>query len=406
MPSMKGGGNVVSPYRWVILFTTIPVIIATEIMWLSLSPISSVAEEFYGVESLSITLFTMSYMIMFIIFSIPASFVIDRYGYRASLIIGALLTGIFGLTRGIFADSFAMVMISQFLIAAGQPFLLNITTKVAANWFPLTERATAAGLLTMAQYLGFAIPMALSPIIVTKGGIPSVLLVFGIIGAVCAVVSLLFAREKPAVPPPGPVAQREDFSLKTIKKLFSGKQYMITLFIAFISMGIFNTILTLIEGLLAPRGITSGQAGTIGAVFVIAGVLGAIVLPIISDKVGRRIPFLRGVLIALVPLYLGLSLLDGYGLLVAVAGLAGFSIMGAAPIMFQHGSEVAYPVQEGTSLGMILLMGQISGVVFVFLLEELMAVLGGPVIPMLVLVALNLLVIPVAFKMKESKMVK
>ncbi len=94
VPSMKGGGNVVSPYRWVILFTTIPVIIATEIMWLSLSPISSVAEEFYGVESLSITLFTMSYMIMFIIFSIPASFVIDRYGYRASLIIGALLTGI------------------------------------------------------------------------------------------------------------------------------------------------------------------------------------------------------------------------------------------------------------------------------------------------------------------------
>ncbi len=170
------------------------------------------------------------------------------------------------MTRGIFADSFAMVMISQFLIAAGQPFLLNITTKVTANWFPLTERATAAGLLTMAQYLGFAIPMALSPIIVTKGGIPSVLLVFGIIGAVCAVVSLLFAREKPAVPSRTCCPTGRLF-FENHQETLLGKQYMITLFIAFISMGIFNTILTLIEGLLAPRGITSGQAGTIGSCF-------------------------------------------------------------------------------------------------------------------------------------------
>ena len=153
----------VSPYRWVVLLATVPVVVATEMMWLTFSPIASIMEQEYGVSNFAVNMLATSYMIMFIICCIPASYVIDRYGFRASLIIGGLLTGIFGFTRAAFADSFTMIAISQFMLAAGQPFLLNVTTKVAANWFPFKERATADGILTMAQYLGFAIPMVLSP---------------------------------------------------------------------------------------------------------------------------------------------------------------------------------------------------------------------------------------------------
>ena len=156
----------VSSYRWVILITAIPIIIATEMMWLTFSPIASVIAEHYGVSGFAVDMLATSYMLMFIVFCFPAAYVIDRFGFRRSLVIGALLTGVFGFTRAAFAGSFSAVIISQFLIAVGQPFLLNITTKAAANWFPFEERATADGLLTMAQYAGFAIPMVLSPILV------------------------------------------------------------------------------------------------------------------------------------------------------------------------------------------------------------------------------------------------
>lgn len=396
----------VSPYRWVILFTTIPVIVATEMMWLTLSPISSIAEEFYGVSSFAVTVFTMSYMIMFIVCCIPASYVIDKYGFRVSLVIGAALTAVFGLTRAVFADSFTAVIISQFLIAAGQPFLLNITTKVAANWFPFKERATAAGILTMAQYLGFAIPMVLSPVLAEQSGIPSALMVFGIVGGIAGALAIVFSREKPAVPPPGPAAEKEDFSIGTLKALSKKKPYMLALFICFISMGIFNTLLTLIESILMPRGITSMEAGIIGAAFVLAGVLGAIILPIISDKAGKRIRFFVVAICALVPLYLGLTFVEGFIPLTVIAATAGFLIMGVAPILFQHGSEVAYPIQEGTSLGMILLMGQISGVLFVFLFEALSGSLGSIVAPMIFIVAITAVEIPFTLKMKESAMIE
>jgi FLVCR family MFS transporter 7 len=399
---MKSCKNV-SPYRWVILFAILPIIISTEIMWLSLAPVSSMAESYYGVSSMSITLFSMSYMIMFILFSLPASWIIDRFGYRHSLIIGAGLTAIFGLIRAIFADNFTIVLISQFIIAIGQPFLLNISTKVPANWFPLSERSTAAGILTMAQYIGFAVPMLVTPIIAESSGIPKVFMLFAIIALISAVISIILTKEKPLTPPPGPIAPSEDLSRASFKKLFNNKPYILVLLICLISMGIFNTILTLIESILLPRGITSVQAGIAGAVFVVAGIIGAVVLPIISDKLRVRVPLFIITILLLIPLYLGLTFVKSFLLISIIAGTAGFAIMGVAPILFQYGSEVAYPIQEGTSLGLILLMGQISGALFVYVFEALIGTSGSIVWPMLLIVGMTAIEVPFTLRMKESK---
>mgnify|MGYP004448318055 CR=1 FL=1 len=396
----------VSPYRWIILIATIPIIIATEMCWLTFSPIASVIAKHYGVSGFAVDMLAMSYMLMFIVFCIPSSFVIDKFGFRRSLVIGALLTGIFGLTRAVFADSFTLVIISQFMLAAGQPFILNITTKAAANWFPFDERATADGLLTMAQYVGFAVPMVLSPILVEAVGIKSMLYVFAAVALAAMVVILLFVREKPAVPPPGPVYESVDFSAKAYGALFKNKAFVLALLIAFISIGSFNTILSLIESILLPRGITSAEAGIIGAVFVVAGIVGAIVIPTISDKVGIRRNFMLAAIVLLVPLYLGLTLVKGYIMLVVIAAVAGFAIMGVAPLLFQHSSEVAYPAQEGTSLGLILLMGQISGMLFVLLFEIVSSAAGSPVIPMLGIVVLTAAEIPMLLTMKESELLR
>lgn len=396
----------VSPYRWVVLIATIPIIISTEMVWLTFSPIASVIAEHYGVSGFAVDMLATSYMLMFIVFCLPAAYVIDRFGFRRSLIIGALLTGIFAVTRAAFAGSFAAVAVSQFIIAIGQPFLLNITTKAAANWFPFEERATADGILTMAQYVGFTVPMVLSPVLVESAGVQKMLFVYAVIAIVSMLAVLIFVREKPAVPPPGPVYERDDFSRKAIAGLFKNHGFVLCLICAFISIGIFNTILTLIETILKDRGITPAQAGIIGAAFVAAGVAGAIVLPIISDKVGVRIRFLLVAVALLVPLYLGLTFVKSFIVLVVIAAVAGFSIMGVAPILFQHSSEVAYPAQEGTSLGLILLMGQISGALFVLLFEVISGAAGSVSVPMIGIVILTAVEIPIVMRMRESKLVE
>jgi len=89
-------------------------------------------------------------------------------------------------------------------------------------------------------------------------------------------------------------------------------------------------------------------------------------LPIISDKLHTRVPMFVAAIVLLVPLLLGFTYLQDFIPITFCAGLAGFSTMGVAPVLFQYGSEVAYPIPEGTSLGMILLMGQVSGALFVY----------------------------------------
>ena len=105
-------------------------------------------------------------------------------------------------------------------------------------------------------------------------------------------------------------------------------------------------------------------------------------------------------------LYLGLALIASFVPLMVIAAIAGFSIMGAGPILFQHASEVAYPAQEGTSLGLIYMMGQISGALFVLIFEMVNASTGSPVAPMIGLVILTAIEIPMVLAMKESRLVQ
>ena len=118
-----------------------------------------------ALRTLQIGLLSMSFMIAFIPLSIPVSWVIDTYGFRLAVSIGAVLMAIFGLLRGFAGANYTLVLLSTFGIAAAQPFLLNAWTKVPANWFAIDERATAVGLVTLASLIGTALGMVLTPIL-------------------------------------------------------------------------------------------------------------------------------------------------------------------------------------------------------------------------------------------------
>ena len=110
----------------------------------------------------------MIYMIVFIIMSIPASYIIDTKGLKQGLTIGAVLTGFFGVLKAWGGENLLVVTIAQTGLAFAQPFILNSVTKVGAKWFPVNERATVAGLGSLAQYIGIIIALAVTPLIITE----------------------------------------------------------------------------------------------------------------------------------------------------------------------------------------------------------------------------------------------
>jgi len=377
-------------YRWVVLAVFMFINLTIQMLWIAYAPITGPAARFYGVTDLQIGLLAMSFMIAFIPLSIPVSWAIDTYGFRLTVSIGAMLMGIFGVIRGLAGANYTLVLWSTIGVAIAQPFLLNAWTKVPAQWFAIEERATAVGLVTLANLVGTALGMLLTPILTETIPIPTVQLIYGGLAAVSATLFIILAREKPPTPPCPPGMEVRALMLDGLKHAFTVRAFWLYLLVSFIGMGIFNGITTWVENIIRPRGFTPTDAGTLGALLLVGGILGAIIIPPFSDRQRKRQRYLLIGITLAIPGLIGLTFATSHWVLLLSAFSMGFFLVSTSPIGMQYAAEITHPTPEGTSNGLIQLFGQAS-VVFVYVMEA-MKTNDGSFTPALLL-AIALLVV-------------
>ena len=391
-------------YRWVVLLTFMAVIALNQLLWITFAAITTQAMQFYNVSELSIGLLSLSFMIVYIIISFPASWAIDTYGIRVGVGIGAALTGIFGLTRGLVASSYTWVLIAQIGIAIGQPFILNAVTTVAARWFPMQERATASGLGSLAIYLGILVGLAFTPYLTLQSGIPGMLITYGIVSAVAMFVFFLFARERPPSPPCPPDQEGRSLVLDGLTRMIRQRDFILLLIIFFVGLGAFNAITTWIDQILVPHGFSATQTGNAGGIMIFGGILGAVILPLLSDRYRKRAPFLVLAVIGATIGLAGITYVTNYGLLLVFSFIFGFFLLSAGPIGFQYGAEITYPAPEGTSNGLLLLMGQISGIIFILGMDAFKSPqTGSMTMPLIVLIGLMVICLFLGTRLREAQ---
>lgn len=393
-------------YRWTILSIYMFLIAVNQMLWITFAPITSDATIYYGVSDIWIGILSMCFMIVFVVFSIPASWIIDKYGIRVGVGIGAAFTGIFGLLRGFVTTNFELLLIAQVGIAIGQPFILNAITKFAARWFRIEERATAAGLGTLAMYIGILAGMIVTPHLIIGSGISGMLYIYGVIAMVAAVVFVIFGKEGPPTAPCRPDQEERSLVYDGIKNIFRVRDFNWLLFIFFIGLGVFNSVTTWIEAILYPRGFSNTQAGITGGLMIAGGIIGALIIPILSDHYRKRTPFIIIALAGATVSLVGITFATSYWLLLVSGAGLGFFLLSSGPIGFQYGAEITYPTSEGTSNGMMLLMGQISGIAFIFAMDSFKsATTGSMTMPLIVLIALMTISIVVSTQLKESSLI-
>jgi len=391
-------------YRWVVLAVFAFINLIVQLQWLTFAPVEQIAKGIYHVTTLQIDLLSLIFMLLFVLFSIPASYIIDTYGLRVGVGIGAVLVGLSALLKGFYADSYTMVFVSQVGLSIAQPFVMNATTKVSVRWFPLKERATAAGIVSLAMFIGIVIVMILTPILVTSIGnntdLKGTFLIYGLISAASAILTLVFLREQPATPP-SLSGRDERFRVgEGLKHIFRERSMVILIILFFIAIGMFNAITTVIDQIGALKGLTTDQTGLVGGLIVIGAIVGAGIFPIISDRMRRRKPFIVIAMIGALPGLAGIAIFTSYTLLLVSAFILGFFVVSAMPIGFQYSAEISYPAPESSSQGLTLLAGNLSGVIFIFLMD------GLGVAPFLVVfIVLFALCVLLATQMKESPMI-
>jgi cyanate permease len=245
--------------------------------------------------------------------------------------------------------------------------------------------------------------LALTPYFVLQTSIRTMLIAYGISAVVAAVLFMILAREHPPTPACPPGQEERSLVFDGLKQMLRNKNFILLMVIFFIGLGVFNSVTTWIEEILSPRGFSSTQAGITGGLMVIGGIVGAVILPALSDHYRKRIPFILVTLLLSTVGLVGITYAKNYPLLLVAAFIMGFFLLSAGPIGFQYGAETTFPAPEGTSNGMLLLMGQISGILFIFGMDSFKAPeTGSMTLPLVVLIALMLIGFVFATQLKES----
>ncbi|XP_038339494.1 solute carrier family 49 member A3 [Canis lupus baileyi] len=370
--------------RWLFLLVLSLLNCSNAALWLSFAPVADIIAHHFVLSTEQINWLSLIYLVVSIPSGVVAIWVLDSVGLRWATITCAWLNFAGSTFRALpslaikIEDPFAFLMGGQSLCALVQTMVIFSPAKLAALWFPEHQRVTANMIGTMSNSLGILMANLLSPTLVKKEkDIPWMLGIYIIpAGLACLLATACLWDSVPPSPPSAGAARcTSERFLEGLKLLLHNRAY-VTLAVCFGGgIGIFSGFLALLEQVLCVKGYSKEFAGLCGALFIVFGVLGALVLSLYVDqtkqfteavKIGYCLTSVVCVAFALV------SQLQGQTLaLVTICSLLGLFGLSVVPIAMELAVECSFPVSEGAAAGLVVVLGQAAGALVVVLLTAL-----------------------------------
>ncbi|XP_041608575.1 solute carrier family 49 member A3 isoform X2 [Vulpes lagopus] len=342
--------------RWIFLLVLSLLNCSNAALWLSFAPVADIIAHHFVLSTKQINWLSLIYLVVSIPSGVVAIWVLDSVGLRWATITcawlnfaGSIFRALPSLAIGI-EDPFAFLMGGQSLCALVQTVVIFSPAKLAALWFPEHQRVTANMIGTMSNSLGILMANLLSPTLVKKEkDIPWMMGIYIIpAGLTCLLATACLWDSVPPSPPSAGAARcSSERFLEGLKLLLHNRAY-ITLAVCFGGgIGIFSGFLALLEQVLCVKGYSNEFAGLCGALFIIFGVLGALVLSLYVDqtkqfteavKIGYCLTSVVCVAFALVSQLQGQTL--ALATICSLLGLFGLSVV---PIAMELAVECSFP---------------------------------------------------------------
>ena len=373
-------------YRWVVLAVYMYISALTQLYWLNFAAIAKNVMEVppFGWLPSRVMWFTLVFPLVQVLLSIPAGMVIDRKGFKYGVGIGAVFTGLFAMLRLVNTDSFTVLLISQIGIAVGQPFVLNGVTKLVVTWFPQKEEGTAVGLGSLALLVGMMVGLGATPALVQYMGFERMLLIYGALGVLGVLLFFSLVKAHPATPAREVEVQQEIAGWQGIKQILKIRDFVILGFIALIGIGVFNGLATWLETILGEVQLIIDpiQVSIISATLILSGIVGCIIIPLVSDKIMKRKPFLLLASAIGAVCIIALMAAKGYAANTVNGIFLGFFLISALPIMLTMSAEITGARFAGISVGYLQLLGNAAAVAIVPIMESMRAITGQYILPL------------------------
>jgi FLVCR family feline leukemia virus subgroup C receptor-related protein len=166
----------------------------------------------------------------------------------------------------------------------------------------------------------------------------------------------------------------------SIKRLMTNRGYVLLLITYGLNVGVFYAIATLLNTVVLTHfKDAESDAGRIGLIIVICGMVGSMLCGLILDKThAYKTTTLLVYLFSFVGMVIyTLTVRCGYIYVVyCTAGLLGFFMTGYLPLGFEFAAEITFPESEGTSSGLLNASAQVFGIICTMAGERLLGYSG------------------------------
>ncbi|XP_066483481.1 heme transporter FLVCR2 [Tiliqua scincoides] len=372
--------------RWVMVFLFSSYSFCNAFQWIQFGSISVIFTHFYDVTSFSIDWMSMSYMLVYIPFLFPVTWLLDKKGLRLIALTGSALNclGAWVKVGSSKPSLFPVAVFGQVICAMAQVFILGMPSRIASVWFGSNEVSSACSIAVFGNQLGIAAGFLLPPMIVPNLEERDMLahhisIMFYLTAAVATALFFLVIcvfQERPQHPPSraqalalSRSATPEEYSYwKSILRLLRNTNFVLLIVTYGLNAGCFYSLSTLLNRMVMLH--YPGEelnAGRIGLTIIVAGMAGALISGIWLDKTKTyKMTTLSIYIMSFVGMVVYTFTLDlGHIWVVFVtAGALGFFMTGYLPLGFEFAAELTYPESEGTSSGLLNVSAQIFGILF------------------------------------------
>ncbi|XP_047429188.1 feline leukemia virus subgroup C receptor-related protein 2 isoform X3 [Mugil cephalus] len=388
-PAEQDGSELLRPTRlykrrWMIVLLFSSYSLCNSFQWIQYGIIGNVFMKFYNVSAFTIDWMSMIYMLTYIPFIFPVTWLLDKKGLRVIALVATALNcvGTWVKVASVRPDLFSVTLLGQFCCSFAQVFILGMPSKIASVWFGSKEVSTVCSIGVFGNQLGIAIGFLVPPILVPNVDNMDELahhisIMFYITAGVATLLFILVVfvfQERPKLPPTQAQAAArcippENYSYtSSIRRLLRNRPFILLIITYGLNVGCFYAVGTLLNRMIILH--YPGEevnAGRIGLTIVIAGMVGSLICGVWLDRTKTyKQTTLAVYLMSLVGMivYAATLSLGHLWVVFITAGALGFFMTGYLPLGFEFAVELTYPESEGTSSGLLNCSAQVFGIIF------------------------------------------
>ncbi len=359
-----------------------------EFLWSNFPPIMTLVEAKYRINETTASLPIIMFSVGTVLSAGIAGKIIDRQGYQLSTRIGLGMLAVFSLLRAV-DGPFWLLVVAQGAIGAAFSFIAGATSSYVVDWFEGKSTALVTGLCVIGLYIGLGSSMVITPVLVGHYGFGGTMRITAAASVLILFIAYPLIRQRRAVTPIRG-SQPAASSLQLVKN----RTLALVFVISYLTGGLFSAVATALEPIWALRGFTPEQAGLANGMFILGGIAGSFLMPLLQTRLNNAKQVLvlcsLGALLLTYPLLIAPNPLVGN----VIAVFLGIFWMGNIPVCYTVMERGAGVAQAGSALSLFWAINSVGSVTLVWMFSAVMDGTSWRVAAMvtLVLLAINQLV--------------